>query len=67
MRAPTNPAAAQPRALRDTVDAVTRDHILAVLSRCGGNQTEAAAELGISRRTLSKRLDDLDIPRPRKR
>ncbi|MEM9194772.1 MAG: helix-turn-helix domain-containing protein, partial [Myxococcota bacterium] len=37
------------------------------LALSGGNQTEAAKLLGISRRTLSKRLDRLGIKRPRKR
>jgi two-component system response regulator AtoC len=43
-----------------------RDRILQVLAECGGNQTQAARQLGMSRTTLSKRLEDLDIPRPRK-
>jgi DNA-binding NtrC family response regulator len=48
------------------VDAGERDRILQILAECGGNQTQAARRLGISRTTLSKRLEDLDIPRPRK-
>ena len=44
-----------------------RQRILDALERCGGNQTRAAKELGISRRTLSSRLNKYDIPRPRKR
>jgi two-component system response regulator AtoC len=43
-----------------------RDRILQILAECGGNQTQAARRMGISRTTLSKRLEDLDIPRPRK-
>jgi transcriptional regulator with GAF, ATPase, and Fis domain len=44
-----------------------RGRIVAALERCAGNQTLAARELGISRRTLLNRLDALAIPRPRKR
>ncbi len=43
-----------------------RQRIIAALERCGGNQTRAARELGISRRTLSTRLNKYNIPRPRK-
>jgi two-component system response regulator AtoC len=45
----------------------TRDQVVAALNACGGNQIRAAARLGIGVRTLSRRLDQLDIPRPRKR
>jgi two-component system, NtrC family, response regulator AtoC len=48
------------------VDALERDRILAVLAQCGGNQTQAAEMLGISRRTLLRRLDEYAVPRPRK-
>lgn len=44
-----------------------RDRILAALEACAGNQTKAAAKLGISRRTLVHRLDLYGLPRPRKR
>ena len=40
--------------------------ILAALARHGGNQGDAAAELGIARRTLLYKLDKLGVPRPRK-
>jgi transcriptional regulator with PAS, ATPase and Fis domain len=43
-----------------------RDRILAALAEAGGNQTRAAKALGISRRTLVSRLNELDVPRPRK-
>ena len=44
-----------------------KQQILDALERCGGNQTEAAKMLGVSRRTLVYRLDEFGIPRPRKR
>jgi len=50
------------------VDAAPSSHaaLLEALNSCGGNQTRAAALLGISRRTLVNRLNEYDIPRPRK-
>ena len=44
-----------------------RERILEALDRCGGNQTRAARLLGVSRRTLINRLEEYDLPRPRKR
>jgi DNA-binding NtrC family response regulator len=48
--------------------AMSADHgaVTEALKACGGNQTRAAAMLGISRRTLVNRLNELDLPRPRK-
>ena len=43
-----------------------RERIIATLEQCAGNQTKAAALLGISRRTLIYRLDLFGLPRPRK-
>lgn len=47
--------------------AVERQRILDALAACGGNQTQAAKLLKISRRTLVSRLDEYGIARPRKR
>jgi two-component system, NtrC family, response regulator AtoC len=44
-----------------------RQRILDALEECAGNQTRAAQQLGISRRTLLNRLAEYDLPRPRKR
>lgn len=52
--------------LRRDVQEVERQHIIDALSRCGGNQTRAAQELGVSRRTLISRLEAYGIPRPLK-
>ena len=43
-----------------------RQRILEALEECGHNQTRAAARLGMSRRTLSSRLDLYGIRRPQK-
>jgi DNA-binding NtrC family response regulator len=44
-----------------------RDRIRSALDECGGNQTHAARLLGISRGTLIARIQQHEIPRPRKR
>jgi len=44
-----------------------RERIIAALAACDGNQTRAARALGISRRTLISRIEEYDLPRPRKR
>jgi DNA-binding NtrC family response regulator len=57
-----------PRAqLLQQIEEVERARVKEALARCGGNQTQAAELLGISRRTLVTRLAQYDLPRPRKR
>jgi len=57
-----------PRArLLGEIERLDRERIIEVLARCGGNQTHAAEQLGMSRRTLVTRLHVYDLPRPRKR
>ena len=51
--------------LQREIDAFERERILLALQRCGGNQTTAAAALGISRRTLVRRLGAWGATRPR--
>ena len=42
----------------DSLEAAEKAKILAVLDECGGNITRAAEKLGISRRTLHRRLNE---------
>jgi transcriptional regulator with GAF, ATPase, and Fis domain len=52
---------------RRDLKSAERDRILSVLEENGGNQTRAAKQLGIGRRTLMSRLDEYGVIRPRKR
>lgn len=57
-----------PRApLLQRLESMERDRIVTALERCGGNQTQAAQLLGMSRRTLINRVNTMGLPRPRKR
>jgi transcriptional regulator with GAF, ATPase, and Fis domain len=52
--------------VRCEVRAFERERIVAALRKTGGNQTEAAKLLGVSRRTLTNKLNAHGLPRPRK-
>jgi two-component system, NtrC family, response regulator AtoC len=53
-------------AVAQTGQEAEKKRILVALDLCAGNQTKAAKMLGISRRTLINRIEELDLPRPRK-
>jgi DNA-binding NtrC family response regulator len=53
--------------IRRELRVIERERIVAALARTAGNQKEAAALLGVSRRTLTNKLDVYRIQRPRKR
>ena len=58
-----SPGGAAPESSEELV--AERRAIEAALANCAGNQTRAAEQLGISRRTLINKLAQLKIPRPR--
>jgi len=66
---PAPPAPTRPPPVETPPDAAPseRDRIIDALVRAGGNQTEAARLLGMSRRTLINRVIQFQIPRPRKK
>ncbi|MFT3772571.1 MAG: sigma 54-interacting transcriptional regulator [Minicystis sp.] len=49
------------------LDEVEKRRVMRALEQCQGNQTKAAAALGISRTTLVARLERYGLPRPRKK
>jgi transcriptional regulator with GAF, ATPase, and Fis domain len=61
---PASSRGRRPLKARDTEQ--ERQRILAALLQAGGNQSVAAQNLGVSRRTLLYWLDTFEIPRPRK-
>ncbi len=52
--------------LKDELSRLERDRIVEAIAHCAGNQTKAAARLGMSRRALLHKLDAYSLPRPRK-
>ena len=40
----------------DNLDLVTQRHILHILDQCGGNRAEAARRLGVSRKTIDRKM-----------
>jgi two-component system, NtrC family, response regulator AtoC len=66
-KAATVAPTAAPALLHDEIDALERTRILAALEESAGNQTRAAALLGIGRRTLIHRMEAYGLPRPRKK
>ena len=59
-------ATASPAQLKDERDRAEIAAIQEALASCNGNQTRAATQLGIARRTLIEKLDRYGLPRPRK-
>ncbi|MBX3262930.1 MAG: helix-turn-helix domain-containing protein [Labilithrix sp.] len=47
------------------LESFERARIVEALAKCDGNQTRAAALLGITRRMLIRRVERYDLPRPR--
>jgi DNA-binding NtrC family response regulator len=56
----------QSASLADVEGGSERDRVIRALEACGGNQTRAAKMLGVSRRTLINRLEEFQLPRPKK-
>jgi DNA-binding NtrC family response regulator len=55
-----------PEQLRELLAGAERDRIVRALEACGGNQTRAAKMLGMARGTLIVRMQEFNLPRPRK-
>jgi two-component system, NtrC family, response regulator AtoC len=55
----------QPSDLHTEMKAIRRNRILEALERCHGNQSEAARQLGMPRRTLVSHLTELGLTRRR--
>jgi two-component system response regulator AtoC len=53
----------QPSGLHAEMKEIERSRILDAIEQCGGNQSEAARQLGMPRRTLVSRLSELGLTR----
>ncbi|HVK68613.1 MAG TPA: sigma-54 dependent transcriptional regulator, partial [Polyangium sp.] len=53
--------------LREELGSLERQRMIDALEKCAGNQTAAAAMLGMPRRTFVSKLSAYNIPRPRKK
>jgi ActR/RegA family two-component response regulator len=40
----------------ESLDLVVQRHILHILDQCGGNRAEAARRLGVSRKTIDRKI-----------
>jgi DNA-binding NtrC family response regulator len=63
-RMPAAPRALPEQSLGKVREQAEREHILAVLQQTGGNRIQAARILGVSRKTLWKKLKHLGLSWP---
>ncbi len=63
---PPSPAPPEASNLFDQVAQLERTKIVEALAKTGGNQSQAAELLGMSRRALITRLEQFNLPRPRR-
>jgi two-component system response regulator AtoC len=66
MMPPLVPPPPAPTTLRTGVEDYEKARVIEALEQAKGNQTQAAKLLGISRGTLVSRIEQFDLPRPRK-
>jgi transcriptional regulator with PAS, ATPase and Fis domain len=63
---PVSTTARPPNREMSAAELAERERIMTALNDAAGNQTKAAELLGVSRRTLINRIEQYDVPRPRK-
>jgi two-component system response regulator AtoC len=66
LTAPTSAKPPSSASLREQVERLEYEKIVAMLNELGGNQTRTAQALGMTRRALIIRLERYGLPRPRK-